>query len=583
MRGVPFGGWQLNEQFDSGLGSRCPGQTLDHGEAGRTPGPVAFQRTGACAADHRAQDQGHDNDIVGIADDRQEIRDQVDGHQQISQQQEQPHADSTRKAPVGGQAAQEGEQVWQQSKGFPHAHRFGVSAGVEGQQDQQHGVDQSYPADNGNYGLPPVHTVASSALLVDASRPRAALQVVLSVPVIGGPFLVGEIRALIDGITGKGHQTRRRFSSRAGRSHGAARASHGLDPLYAQPMGAGAVADDLLSGPRGRRFCLSILTSARTEMWTLAVRSAMSPADNTLLDALTEALGSPDSMAAAASAGDRELLAGFAEAVDGARYWQEPDETDVLLVRPPVHAALMPVADALSNSVAASWWASPVALDGQCFVQWTDEHKLQPPALAGASGNLDRWRAATLADERQAADRPRDPAASWSGRWWSAPVLSDLVTTTRSLPGLGAAKLMLVEDSFGWKRARVWPLKPAAGSRVYEITGPAAWTDLVARYPMDVTLSKRHDWWRTTGVDGTWLMPDWSAVASDYDAVHLTAFGYLTTAGRPLFIGSSGMVLAGWNPDETYWLADVLSLAAPFSEWQREDSHPSKWKPADTQ
>jgi hypothetical protein len=218
-----------------------------------------------------------------------------------------------------------------------------------------------------------------------------------------------------------------------------------------------------------------------------------------------------------------------------------------------------------------------VALDRQCFVQWTDERKLHPPSLTGAAEKLARWKASTLADERQAADRPRDPAAPWSGRWWSTPSLSDLVTTTRSISGLGAVKLVLVEDGIGWKHAKVWPLAPASGSRLYELAEPTAWTGLVARYPLDVSLAKRHDWWRTTGVDGSWLMPDWSAVAADYDGVHLTVSGYLTTAGRYLGVGQSGTVLAGWNPDETYWLNDVLRPGAVPSEWHSNESQPPTW------
>jgi hypothetical protein len=275
--------------------------------------------------------------------------------------------------------------------------------------------------------------------------------------------------------------------------------------------------------------------------------------------------------------GTGALMAGLAAAVDSARYWQEPDETDELLLRPSVRAALGPVANALARPLAALWSPDSVALDRQRFVQWTDERRTQPPGLTGAAQKLARWKTSALADERQAADRPRDPAAHWSGRWWSTPALSDLVTTTRSLTGLGAAKLMLVEDSIGWKSALVWPLAPAAGSRIYEISDPTAWTDLVARYPLDVSLSKRHDWWRTTGVDGPWLMPDWSAVATAYDGVHLTVRGYLTTAGRYLAVGRSGTVLAGWNPDETYWLNDVLRPGAAPSEWQSDHSQPPEW------
>ena len=292
---------------------------------------------------------------------------------------------------------------------------------------------------------------------------------------------------------------------------------------------------------------------------------------------LVRVLGSPDAIAAAESAGPSGLLAGLAEAVNSACYWQEPDETDELLLKPPVLTALGEVANSLSGSLAAWLRPSSVALDRQCFVQWTDEHKLQPPSLTASAEKRARWKASTIADERQAADRPRDPAAHWSGRWWSTPALSDLVTTTRSITGLGATKLMLVEDSLGWKRALVWSLTPASGSRIYEISDPTAWTDLVARYPMDVSLSKRHDWWRTTGVDGPWLMPDWSAVGADYDGVHLTVTGYLTTAGRYLAVGQSGTVLAGWNPDETYWLNDVLRPGTAPSEWQSNESQPPTW------
>lgn len=337
------------------------------------------------------------------------------------------------------------------------------------------------------------------------------------------------------------------------------------------------MAEDLLAGPRGRRFCLGVLTAAWPDLWTLALGAAMAPGDQRLRDDLGRALGGPEPLAVAASAGSSVLLAGLFEAVDSARYWQEPDETDELLLQQPVLTALGPAAALLSRSLAAWLRPSSMAPDRQCFVQWTDERTLQPPSLTGAVEKLARWKASTIADERQAADRPRDPAALWGGRWWSTPAPSDLVTTTRSTRGLGAIKLMLVEDSIGWKHAKVWPLAPATGSRIYEISEPTAWTALVARYALDVSLAKRHDWWRTTGVDGSWLMPDWSAVAADYDGVHLTVSGYLTTAGRHLAVGQSGTVLAGWNPDETYWLNDVLHAGAIPSEWHSNESQPPTW------
>ncbi|RAM37790.1 hypothetical protein DBZ45_08055 [Arthrobacter globiformis] len=243
--------------------------------------------------------------------------------------------------------------------------------------------------------------------------------------------------------------------------------------------------------------------------------------------------------------------------------------------------ALGPVALALADALAVWWGPGFLDRDRQCFVQWTDERKGQPPVPDGAASMLANWKVAALADERQAAKRPDSPAANWGGWWWSTPRPSELLSTSRSLPDLGAIGLLLVEDSLGWKQATVWPLVPRPDARLYEIDGPAAWAALAARYPLDVSLSKRHGWWRTTGIAGSWLVPDWSAVAADYDGVHLTLWGYLTTAGRGVAARPSAgssvavlerTVLAGWNPDETYWLNDVLTPGAAPSDWRTDGS-----------
>jgi hypothetical protein len=174
--------------------------------------------------------------------------------------------------------------------------------------------------------------------------------------------------------------------------------------------------------------------------------------------------------------------------------------------------------------------------------------------------------------------RPSDPSANWSGRWWSAPALSQLPSTTRALSGLGAVRLAVVEDRQGWTGANCWPLEAHRRSTTYEISGPDRWADLVANHPIEVTWSRRHDWWRVTGWAGTWMIPDWEAVAADYDAVHLTVGGYLTTAGRVLTAGDARTLLAGWDPDQTYWLTDVLRLTGQITRWSTEGHGPLGWK-----
>ncbi len=274
------------------------------------------------------------------------------------------------------------------------------------------------------------------------------------------------------------------------------------------------------------------------------------------------------------------------ETVSHAMYWQPADEQDTAAADPAVVAALGPIADAITYAPATGWWSSSVDLHGLRYVSWIDDDPASAPVLVGAAKRLQRWREQTFEDDRDAArNRPADPAASFSGRWWSTPALASLVTSTRPLPGLGAMELAWREDSPGQRDALIWPLATIAPARVWEIDRPEAWTRLVDEYPLDVTHARRHDWYKTTGRVGTWRIPDWCAVADDWDAVHLTVAGYLTTATRalPLAGADAATVLAGWNPDQTWWLTDILTTTADPQPWHNNSNDGGSvtgWRPA---
>jgi hypothetical protein len=285
--------------------------------------------------------------------------------------------------------------------------------------------------------------------------------------------------------------------------------------------------DDLLSGPRGRRTC-----------WEL--RDVPELTERAVLDAL-------------------------ARSVDDAVYWQEPHEQDLALRGTQARAALLPIAQALCESPALAWWSRPLALDDQHQVVFED---LPAPALTGIGERI--------ADSFATAPRGEVPlGADWrtcSAFWWSAPITLPSVVTTRSLGDFGPARLWLVEDSMGWTTATAWRVTVANPPRVYEVATPADWVELVRRYPYDVSLAKRGDWWRTTGRDGRWSMPDWPAVCADYEAVHVTVLAYLTCAGDALAVDDdTATVLAGWDPDATYWLADVVEYADTPVHWFRDE------------
>lgn len=161
-----------------------------------------------------------------------------------------------------------------------------------------------------------------------------------------------------------------------------------------------------------------------------------------------------------------------------------------------------------------------------------------------------------------ARDRPDDPAAHFGGTWWSRPPAAGL-PSTRAWPTTGQpVSLWGTEDVPGDEPVAVHRITVPGDLRILELTGADDWADLCREYPLEVTASRRHDWYRCTGRDGRWLIPDWSQVAQRWDAVHLTFAGYLAAASRYIRVPGTGVddrrdaasVIADWGPDVLYRL-----------------------------
>lgn len=342
-----------------------------------------------------------------------------------------------------------------------------------------------------------------------------------------------------------------------------------------------ADADALLVGPRGRRLCLEMVMELSPEL-RFAVfglahdldpgkgtsrvllnatfgRSADPPQKPSMADLIT-ALASLDVTLAGADVIDRAL----ARAVDTSRPWQEPDGEDALAALPEVRNALVPIARHVITSPSTKWWAQ-----GQQVEQWAIDWRPadDPAPLPRApSKALSEWSRGTRAEEvRAEKERPRDPHANWSGTWWSFP--QGTIQSVGRIP-LG---LDLIEDSLGWEHATVIPVRGTG--RTYEVRTEDDWVSLCREHPFEVTASRRHDWFRCTGYDGRWVIPDWEKVAEGWDAVHLTALAYLSSANRALHIDTdTSTVIAGWNPDTTIWLTDAAREGDnPRQEWRRSD------------
>jgi hypothetical protein len=129
-----------------------------------------------------------------------------------------------------------------------------------------------------------------------------------------------------------------------------------------------------------------------------------------------------------------------------------------------------------------------------------------------------------------------------------------------------------------------WRLPVRADARVFEIDQPSDWVDLVMAYPS--VPSRPGSGWELPGMNDHIrppelapasggraarneidhiVMPQWSRVARDYDGVHLTWRGWLTTEGFVSDTPDGGVtMLRYWFSEQTLWLNDVFGEPEPL-------------------
>jgi len=287
------------------------------------------------------------------------------------------------------------------------------------------------------------------------------------------------------------------------------------------------------------------------------MRRPVSPAE--MAGAITAAPASEVSVGA--------LVEALGRTVDDAKAWQPPDGNEAVLASVEVRAALAPLAERVAATAFATGWAAPAQPQQWVLDRKSDRIETDPvPAPAEV---LATWRSA-VAEEEKAAVARLARGEVIGGPWWSMPP-GHLTRSTAAWPEFGPAGLYLEEDSFGPTAAEATPVG-APPEKTYEIADAAAWAQLCAEYPLEVTASRGTAWNQSVGHSERWVVPDWHAMAADWDAVHLTIAGYLAAATALIPVGDdAASTIAGWGPDETVWLTSRPSGIGPVVAWRRYD------------
>jgi len=219
--------------------------------------------------------------------------------------------------------------------------------------------------------------------------------------------------------------------------------------------------------------------------------------------------------------------------------------------------ALREVAEAIGKTPATRWWWEPPPYAEQ---RWISEPGLRPPRGEQLAGGI---QAATRADsitEHGFSRRGKTPTA---GLWWSSLIDPDVLRSTRRGETEMAVALACRDGHVFYPTdyVDVWALQINPTAKVYEVGSLADWVELVRRYPRDVTDTRGAEWDHWADGSGPWLLPDWPRVAEDWDGVHVSVGGYLAASYQPTAAAGGRSLLAGWDPDETLWLRDVIAAA----------------------
>ena len=226
-------------------------------------------------------------------------------------------------------------------------------------------------------------------------------------------------------------------------------------------------------------------------------------------------------------------------------------DSEAVLQRGPQHADL---ARAILREPGNEWWFGPLDRGRQVWVSQDGA----PPGKA------------QLVTPVQPPSRDERYAQRLTGSFCTSTLIHETSSMFAAIDcGVGDIGLVYSRPPYAF-----WQMTVDASVRVFEIDGPGAWHDLCVSYPAQGEINRLTP--DFSGDKGR-LVPDWSAVAADWDAVHLT-FGGLLTAEQVRVGPPSGWTYHwAWDYEQTMWLRWMFTSSGQMAHHQEPGEPGPDW------
>jgi hypothetical protein len=294
-------------------------------------------------------------------------------------------------------------------------------------------------------------------------------------------------------------------------------------------MGRGRIVsmlEDLLRSPRALAFLAVLASDAWLPEAIAQLQKSETPPRVRDRSLLTDAV---------------RLLRVFFATVYDWNWSPESRPTEPALLR--LASVLHTVAEEVAGAPAAATWWDPLSRANQIWVH-------SPGAIPTKGLLRSDW-----ASLHPWASKPR-------GGFW----------TSTALPPLPSTWLLVPSERRSEGQNSVWRLPVPATARIWEIGGPGAWAELCRNYPRDTTSIYAKEWSRWGVRQRRIVTPDWERVAADWDGVHLSIGGLLSSEGVPVTVDNAGSMLEGWGCEGTLWLRWAFEQPQQLADWSETQS-----------